>query len=310
MQAINTGFKKLLLSAEQKLRLDAQLLELLYRQAELEKTVFQKKVAARNEQEDVEKLKGFSVKGLLLGLAGKKEDVLEKERSEADQARMQYDAAANELREVGALIKKCSAELAAFEGTETALRTEIQTLLPELREGDVIAPEVLLEKEMQIGCIEALQTDLEEVCQTGEAAKQTIRDLTQCLTGSTSLVRAEWKTGTDRRRLVTGQELFNRLREQLSEFKEEVLDLDLPQELRFDLHAFFLIHEKHLLGHYSETTIGKRVDQIFSLVEVADWQIDAIMAYVRAELQENGIRLQAAWVELGQSLMENMQKNA
>ena len=58
--------------AEQKLHLDSQLLELMYRQADLEKTVFQRKVAARNKQEDVERLKGFRVKGLLLGLTGKK----------------------------------------------------------------------------------------------------------------------------------------------------------------------------------------------------------------------------------------------
>ena len=304
MQGVNTSLKKLMQRAEQKLHLDSQLLELMYRQAELEKSVFQRKVAARNKQEDVERLKGFCVKGLLLGLTGKKDQVLAQERSEADEARLQYDSATAELQEIAGQIKKYQTELSAFQGADQALQKEIETINPQLRESDSMYPEVLLEKEMQIGCIEALQTDLEEVFHAGDAAKKTIRDLAQALTGSPSLVRAAWKTGTDRKRLVTGQKLFNQLREQLSLFKEEVLDLDLPQELRFDLHEFFLISDRFLLGLYSETTIGKRVDKIFSLVEVSDWQIDAIMAYVYAEMQENAINLQAAWVELGQCLLE------
>ena len=78
--------------------------DLLTQRRELEKQVWDLNYAKMSEQQDVDKLEGVSLRSVILGLLGKKEERLDQERAELAAAVLKYDLAKRELGALGALI--------------------------------------------------------------------------------------------------------------------------------------------------------------------------------------------------------------
>lgn len=112
--------------------LEERLLELGAEKKLLEKQVFDLKIAVNNEQVDVENLEGFSVKGLLLQLTGKKEERLEEERREARSAKAEFDYAAARLANVNLQLEGIPAELEQFAGCDQELLRCLHEALGEM----------------------------------------------------------------------------------------------------------------------------------------------------------------------------------
>ena len=78
--------------------------DLLIQRRELEKQVWDLNYAKMSEQQDVDKLEGVSLRSVILGLLGKKEERLDQERAELAAAVLKYDLAKRELDALDALI--------------------------------------------------------------------------------------------------------------------------------------------------------------------------------------------------------------
>lgn len=92
--------QELIQKVQEKTELEEQILELEQLRKQLRKDVFDLRISANNEQYEAEQLEGFSVKGLLLQLSGKKEERLEKERREARNAKTKYELATARLASI------------------------------------------------------------------------------------------------------------------------------------------------------------------------------------------------------------------
>lgn len=112
---------ELIVKVQRKALLEQQRMELLQEKKQLEKEVFDLKIAAHNEQVDVEALERFSVKGLLLKMTGKHEEMLETERREARTVKAKYDMAAARLERVCTQLAQIDRELPELAGCENAL---------------------------------------------------------------------------------------------------------------------------------------------------------------------------------------------
>lgn len=123
---------QLKMRVQQKAELEQQLLDLEAEQKKLKREVFDLRIAANNEQADVASLEGFSVKGFLLGLTGKKEERLEQERQEARHAKYQYDLATARLDGIQRQLEDIPAQLESLGNCEQELLLQLQEQLGEL----------------------------------------------------------------------------------------------------------------------------------------------------------------------------------
>lgn len=123
---------ELKMRVRRKAELEQQLLDLEAEQKRLKKEVFDLRIAANNEQADVASLEGFSVKGLILGLTGKKEERLEQERREARHAKYQYDLATARLAGIERQMEDIPAQMESLGSCEEELLERLQEQLGEL----------------------------------------------------------------------------------------------------------------------------------------------------------------------------------
>ena len=121
-----------MLEAQELIHKTALKLELLERKETLEAEgkrldgeVKALKIAAHNEQVDVENLKSPSIKGLILSITGKKQEKLEQEQAEARDAQQRYELAVAKQAAVQHKLRECTEELAALGDCEGSLRALI-----------------------------------------------------------------------------------------------------------------------------------------------------------------------------------------
>lgn len=95
--------------------LETRCRELTMQQRALEESTAQLEQEMLREQEDVSDLQRKSLKSMLYGLTGKKEQKLEQERKEAAAARMKYEAALREQKDAEYRLTDMNRELAELE---------------------------------------------------------------------------------------------------------------------------------------------------------------------------------------------------
>ncbi|MBQ7346939.1 MAG: hypothetical protein IJW55_03205 [Clostridia bacterium] len=85
---------------------------------ELEQRSYREKLNMEYEQSDVEALEGKTLKAFLYTALGKKEERLEQEEQEADEAKLQYEATLGEFADAQKQVKRIEAELRALKKAE------------------------------------------------------------------------------------------------------------------------------------------------------------------------------------------------
>lgn len=95
----------------EKIRLEEEFLALEQEQKKLKKEVFDLRIAADNEQYDVDRLEGFSLKGIALSLSGQKEERLEEERRQARNAKAKFDFTSGRIQNVELRLEQIPMEL-------------------------------------------------------------------------------------------------------------------------------------------------------------------------------------------------------
>lgn len=262
-------------------------------------------ISASNEQLDVEKLEGLSIKGMLLWMTGKRSKMLAIERHEAEEAWQEYESAQAELDAVTTRLAQAEAELLALRDCGDQFGMLVREALPAFRETEK-ENKMLQELEQKLADLDRLCKDLEETCTTGTAARKevahamddlrTAREQTALLGGMSSV--------SDLESLLHTQREIIDLRDELSEFKEEMLDLNLPAELRFDLHDFLLVEPDFLIKHRTNALVTGAIPKVMARLQLADRQIEAILAYVAEELEEKTVCLQRVLLSIGEQMLK------
>lgn len=86
----------------------------------------------QEEQKDVDKLEGISLAGIFSALSGRKEEQLEKERQEAQEALLQKEAADNAFQKLEEEIRKNRGELFRLQGCEIKYQKALEERAAEL----------------------------------------------------------------------------------------------------------------------------------------------------------------------------------
>ena len=115
----------------------------------------------QEEQKDVDKLEGISLAGIFSALSGRKEEQLEKERQEAQEALLQKEAADNAFQKLEEEIRKNRDELFRLQDCEIKYQRALEERAAEL---EAMGQDTgLLQLQKEIGRLEAEDKELQEV---------------------------------------------------------------------------------------------------------------------------------------------------
>ena len=280
-------------------------LTLRRKKTELEAQLGMLEIHANNEQLDVEKLEGLSVKSVLLWLAGKRSTILEIERQEAEEARQECEAAKLELDAVTQQLELAQQELDAMGDCSSVFAAMVKEVPPGYRTA-ASEDAVLLALDQKLADLERLHKALEDTIVAGTVARKKIGHVMDDLrvAKEQTVLLGGMSSVSDEDSLNHTQKEVVDLRDELSLFKEAMLDLNLPQELRFDLHDFLLVEQDFLVKQRTNTLVTGAIPQVMARLQLADSQIEAILAYVSEELEETAVRMQPVMVSLGNVILK------
>lgn len=119
----------------------------------------------QEEQKDVDKLEGISLAGIFSALSGRKEEQLEKERQEAQEALLQKEAADSAFQKLEEEIRKNRDELFRLQGCEIKYQKALEERAAEL---EAMGQDTgFLQLQQEIGKLEAEDKELQEALDAG-----------------------------------------------------------------------------------------------------------------------------------------------
>lgn len=259
-------------------------MDLLETKKGLEMEVFDLKIAAHNEQVDVENLERFSLNGAFLKLTGKYEGQLEEEQREARAARAKYEFAAARLEKANAELSYIAQELPSFTGCGETLEAALTEKL-----GTVPCPE---EKNL-LQTLELALRNGELVEEAGEKLRDALDTVYSWMGAgrtvagvSGGLLQAEMAA---QGRLNEYKGLLILLRKEL-----EMLGYELEKE------AFWEFGEQYLTELFTEVLISSRCSKIQEQLTRIHWGWKALEPQLETRLMQARIDFLEALCRAGE----------
>lgn len=179
--------QELIQKVQEKTELEEQILELEQLRKQLRKDVFDLRISANNEQYEAEQLEGFSVKGLLLQLSGKKEERLEKERREARNAKTKYEFATARLASIEQQLAEIPVRLQELGDCDEMLLQKL---------GDKLTVDDWIELSNRLNALQDAQQRLQELQTSADELVRAVEEL------------QSW-VGADRRSILTASRVHS-----------------------------------------------------------------------------------------------------
>ena len=239
--------------------------------------------AARDaEQRDVDRLEGRSLAALFCALRGQKAERLDKERREACEAAVRYDAARRELDTVERDLARCAREAAALEGCEArceALLADKRAYL--IRTGAPHAAR-LLEIEEQLAAQQALDREIGEALAAGSAARQTADKILSCLDSAGSWGMVDLIGGgllvdlAKHSELDDAQAQVEQLQAELRRFRTELADVSVSADIEASVQGFLGFADFFFDGLFADWLVLDHIGDAQRRAQETAQQIDAV----------------------------------
>lgn len=216
------------------------------------------KIIAHNEQADVENMKSPSIKGLLLTIAGKKQEALDKEQEEARLAQQNYELAAAKLESISYKLDDRLAELKSLDLCEENLRILIG--YPEDPSFDTLTQ-----------CADKLPA-IQDQMTTLMTQLVTVSKLGAFRSGTASTASL---AGTDDRLISAehkAQDLMILLKSEVKDLAENLI----PFGMAIDIGDLENIKDDYLTDLYTSALITARVDKVTIALRQLGFRLDAI----------------------------------
>ena len=224
----------------------------------LDAEVHKLRIIAHNEQAEADNLESPSLKGFLLGLAGKKQERLEKEQAEARTAKQNYEHAKVRHESVMQKLAACDAELSELASCDDVLCRFLQ--LPE-------DPKLLT--------LTQCQTDLLQLQEHISALIGTLAKVSQLGAARNGSAATSALAGTDDKLLAMerrAQDLLEQLKTDLLHFQECLA----PYEITVNSDKLHRIADDYLLNLYTYALIADRVEKITIILRHIGFELNAV----------------------------------
>ena len=297
-----------------KRHLKAALEELYARQQELKPRLQELDGQRRKEQEDVDRLEGRSLAAFIYYALGKKEEKLDKERAEACEAALRYDAAARELAFVEEEIARNEAEQRALEGCEAAYDQALAARLAEMKAASGAHAHAhahaIWKLEEELGCLQSREKELGEALDAGKRALAAAGRARNELAEADSLATWDLLGGgflvdlAKHDHLGAAQNQVEQLQVELRRFKTELADVTVQADIRVKLDGFTQFADFIFDGIFADAAVANHISKALGQVEKTGREIEEVLGRLEAMMQETKAEEARLRVELDAAAAE------
>lgn len=277
----------------EKKRLEAKLSVLRSQNRSLELRVAELKRELESQQADVLRLERVTLSAIFYSLIGKKEERLDKEKQESYGAKLKYDTAALEQRQVCSQIQDMEEQLRELAGIENRYTQLLQEKTQEIRNSGTPQAEELLQLERRITEKQSQKKEISEAIFAGNQAMNTVNEILTDLNDAEGWGIWDLAGGGLMSDLVKhncldeAQENVQKLQGELLRFKTELADVSVDAQLQVRVDGFLRFADYFFDGLFADWTVLDHINESQGEVIKVQSQIRQLLSNLTAML--NGI---------------------
>lgn len=236
-----------------------------------------------DEQADVDRLEGRSLAAFFYNVIGRMDEKLDRERREAYEARVKYDAAARELAET-------EAELDALRGCEERYQAALEEKSRAVKAAGGAEAEKLLELERHIAVLDSQKRELDEAVSAGTAALHTAESVLSSLDSAEGWGTWDLFGGglisdlAKHSRLDEAQNAIEHLQSQLRRFKTELADVAVCADIQVNVDGFLRFADYFFDNLFTDWAVLDHIHQSQEQVRDVRNRIGSILSRLNAAL--------------------------
>lgn len=243
-----------------------------------------------DEQADVDRLEGRSLAAFFYNVIGRMDEKLDRERREAYEARVKYDAAARELAEIEAELRRSEAELDALRGCEERYQAALEEKSRAVKAAGGAEAEKLLELERHIAVLDSQKRELDEAVSAGTAALHTAESVLSSLDSAEGWGTWDLFGGglisdlAKHSRLDEAQNAIEHLQSQLRRFKTELADVAVCADIQVNVDGFLRFADYFFDNLFTDWAVLDHIHQSQEQVRDVRNRIGSILSRLNAAL--------------------------
>lgn len=293
-----------------KVRLEGMIRKLENQRIDLEKRVLQLEVEKEMEQEDVDRLEGKSLANFFYRFVGKQEEKLEKERREAYEAAIKYDAAASELAAVKFDLQKYRAELSRLFDCDERYAKLLAEKADAIKASDTPFAEKILKLEERISYLKSQIKEIEEAIHAGEEAGRIAEVILSELDsakgwGTWDLLGGGFVSDLVKHsHLDQAQSQVEKLQIQLTRFRTELNDVAIEANMQVNIDGFLRFADYFFDGIFADWTVLNRIGESLDKVRDVKSQIGDMLDKLSKKKNAIEGEINRSKAELEQTVMK------
>ncbi len=261
----------------------------------------------QKEQLDVDRLENGSLKAFFYNVVGKMDEKLTKEREEAYQAAVKYQAAARELEAMDYDLRQYAAELLQLTGCEERYQKVLVETMAAVRAAGGLLAEQVLRKEEGWAAQDDFLREIREAEQAGKGAKKQAEAVLTQLNEAKDLSTWDLVGGgllvdiMKHDALDEAQAEVEKLQVALGRFKTELADVTIEADVKVNLDSFTKFADCFFDGLFMDLQVRDQIDASLAQIENVKEQINRTLvrlAMLQEETQAQKTVLEREVVEL------------
>lgn len=284
MRHYDEELRELQIQAATKNRLEAMLKELRQQKNILGTRVEELSAQKAKEQLDVERLEKNSLVNYFYQVVGKLDEKLTKERQEAYEAAVKYDAAYSELQAIEAELSGKEMEYGRVRRSDERYQEVLKEKLEAVKLSNVPEASEILRLEAQITSLEVQLKELEEAISAGRHADQTADLILESLSSAQNWGTFDLLGGgliadmAKHSHLDEAQGKVERLQGALRRFKTELADVEIIADMQVSIDGFLRFADYFFDGLFADWSVMNRISEARGQVENVKKQIQTVLS--------------------------------
>jgi len=283
MRHFDEELRQLQIRAASKNRLETVLKELQNQKRVLEERVEELSAQKNKEQLEVDRLEKRSLANYFYQVVGKLDEKLTKEKQEAYEAAVKYDAAYSELQQIEADIRARELEYGKIRRSKERYQEVLKEKKEALKLSGVPEADKIFRLEAQITSLDVQMRELDEAVWEGQKAGQIADRILKSLSDAEGWGTWDMLGGglladmAKHSHLDEAQDQVERLQSALRRFKTELADVKVIADMQVNIDGFLRFADYFFDGLFADWTVMSKISDAKKQVENVKNQINTLL---------------------------------